>query len=930
MLLGFAHGQALYAQDIVAAEDETLQEVVVTGSRLARRDFTSPSPIATVGREALLTTGQPTLESALNRLPQVTPDFDRTANNPGDGTARVNLRNLGSNRTLVLLDGRRLMPSGVGNAVDVNNISQMLIERVEVITGGATTVYGSDAVAGVVNFITRRDFDGLQIDLSGYTTGEGDSQTVDAGLAWGTDFAGERGHVVLFGGYLDREATFADERGITAVAYADPWDGSPLVERLSAFTPDGVILFPPVDLGSGPGPVRFTPSGLPVPYVEAADGYNFAPDNYLQVPLERVSAGLVLDYGLSDSLEAYAQLTWADNRSRQTLAPVPVGDAYLTNWDSPVLTPEARALFRDSLIPFAAPGLPPNLVGYALGRRLKELGPRIIENEFDYTRVVAGLRGKLAAGWDFDLWTIYARNEQRYRFTNDASASRLQQALLVNPLTGECYVPSGGCVPADVFGAGRLSPAAVEFLRLDPFVNESVRDQSVVSGYVRGAPFTLPAGDAELALGFAWRRDDGRLGVDEGLFAGDSLGYLPRAGVDGEESVAEVYAEALLPLATGRPGLERLDLELGARYSDYDNAGSATTWKAGLQWQPVPELRLRTMFQRSVRAPNLFEAFQEQGSRTGVYVFDAPSDDPCSAAADPVANGLREACIATGLPADQVGVFEATPGYPVTFLFGGNPSLEPEEADSFTAGVVFSSEAFDGWRLAVDYFDIEIEDTIGPLDATLVCFDPLNEGNLFCDNFTRDPDDYNISGVDEPYVNRGLLTSRGLDTRVGYQAGAVSVDVLWTHMLETAVQQYPGGREWDCAGRFGWPCTGAIDGATYPTNRVTTFVGYAVGELGIDLTWRWIGSTDNAAPLASSLRGVDDPVLVTADTGDRHYLDLGVSYDFTDALTARLVVANLNDMSPPMMADAVNSNNTDTAMYDVFGRSYSLRISWRL
>ncbi|MEJ2604342.1 MAG: TonB-dependent receptor [Gammaproteobacteria bacterium] len=933
----------LQAQERTDSGDErNIEEIVVTGSRIPRRDFVSPSPIATIEREALMTTGQPTLEGALNRMPQVTPDFDRTSNNPGDGTARVNLRNFGSNRTLVMLNGRRLMPSGVGNSVDVNNVPQMLIERVEVITGGATTVYGSDAAAGVVNFVTRRDFDGLELDLSGYRTAEGDSDTWDINAAWGTGFADDRGHVTLFGGWLERDATFAGARDFTSVQYFDPLDGSPLVERGSAQTPDGVILFPPVDLGSGPGPIRFTPEGLPVPFADPDDRYNFAPSNYLQIPIERLSAGLLLDYELGAALEAYAELTWTNNRSRQTLAPVPVAAGFLTNWDSPVLTPEARAVFRDQFLPIPQPGLPPNTVAYALGRRLVELGPRIIENDFDYTRLVAGLRGDIAAGWEFDVWAIHTRNEQRYRFTNDASASRLQQALFVDPATGGCYDPSGGCVPADVFGAGRLSDAAVAFIRLDPFENESVRDQTVVNGFVRGTPFRMPAGGVDVVLGATWRRDEGRLSVDPGLYEGDSLGYFPQAGVDGAESVSELYAEALVPLAADRPGLEILNLELGARYSEYEEAGSATTWKAGAEWQPVADVRFRTMFQRSVRAPNLSEAFQEQGRLQGVYVFELPSEDPCSASAQPVANGRRDACIATGVPADQIGVFEATPGYPVEFLFGGNPALEPEVADSLTVGVVLSPRAFPDWQVAVDYFDIEIEDTIGELDATLVCFDTMNTGNLFCDNFTRDPGNFNVVRVDEPYVNRGLLRSRGVDTQVSYRTALpaalalpggsadLSVSLLWTHMLETTVQQFPGGEAWDCAGRYGWPCIDAIDGATYPTDRVTTFVGYRSGDLGVDVTWRYIGNVDIAAvPLGASLLGIEDPMPVNTGTGARHYVDLGVSYDFTDGLTARLVIANLNDMSPPMMANAVVSNNTDTAMYDIFGRSYSLGISYR-
>lgn len=245
-------------------DDETVEEIVVTGSRLTRRDFSSPSPIVTIDREALAASGQATLEETLNQMPQVAPDFGRTSNNPGDGTARINLRGLGAGRTLVLLNGRRLAPSGIGGAVDVNNLPKALVERVEVTTGGATTVYGSDALAGVVNFITRNDFDGFGVDTSTYVTEAGDSNIFDINVTYGHNFANGRGNLTLYGGYYDREPTFASERAFTRVTIADTFEGS-VVETGSSVIPAGNVFFPQVDLGN--------PSAASRSYFDLGIGY---------------------------------------------------------------------------------------------------------------------------------------------------------------------------------------------------------------------------------------------------------------------------------------------------------------------------------------------------------------------------------------------------------------------------------------------------------------------------------------------------------------------------------------------------------------------------------------------------------------------------------------------------------------------------------
>lgn len=919
---------ALAQQD--STGDDAIEEIVVTGSRIKRRDFTSPSPITSIDRQMLQFSGQPTLEEALNQMPQVQPDFGRTSNNPGDGTSRLNLRGLGSERTLVMLNGRRLAPSGVGSSIDVNNLPQALIERVEIITGGASTVYGSDAIAGVVNFITRDDVEGLSLDASTYTTEDGDSESSDINILYGRDFAGGSGNVRIFAGALDRKASFAADRRISRVPLFDNGEGA-LEESGSFTTPSGVVFAPEVDLGNGPVFIRFDPSGNPVEFIDPDDRYNFAPVNYLQTPLRRYSGGLFLNYDINNRIETYVELTYTENEARQNLAPVPATSFYVINPDNPVLTPQTQQIAAGQFFPDG-----PNLVGFVLSRRLLEVGPRIIENQHEYSRIATGLRGEINENWDFDVWLTYTDVDERELLLNDASGSRIQQGLLVDPVTNQCFDPSNGCVPVNLFGEGNLSPEGAAFIRLAPLVNATNRTQKLLSGFVRGTPLDTWAGPVDTAFGVEWRKDEGQFVADDALFTGDGLGYRGQSGISGSEEVIEAYGEAIVPLLQDIAMAKSVSLELGARYSKYNNAGEVDSYKIGGEWLINDSVRLRTMHQRSVRAPNLAEAFEEQFVEAGFFTQSFP--DPCSASSNPVASGNAEKCILQGIPANQIGVFEASI-FPTNFVNGGNPALVPEEAETFTLGVVLSPDALPNWQIAIDYFDLEVNDTIGDIEPAVICFDLANTTNLFCSNLSRDPVTLNVNRVFQPTSNRGISTASGIDTQINFEtelpgwmaigAGVADLDVslVWTHMLDKSVQENPVATVLDCNGKFGWPCNQDVSGETFPVNRMTTNVRYSSGKLDVHLTWRWIDGTDNAAPLGFAAFGLPDPLLQIPSIGSKSYFDLGFGFEFTEHIAARLNIANLLDRDPPLMADAAFANNTDMRLYDIFGRSYYLALS---
>jgi outer membrane receptor protein involved in Fe transport len=920
-----AVSQAVAQESGSSTASEAVEEIVVTGSRLPRRDFNAVSPIATIDDETLSLSGQATLEESLNQMPQVAPDFGRVSNNPGGGgSATVNLRGLGADRTLVLLNGRRIAPSGAGSAVDVNSLPQALIERVEIITGGATTVYGADAVAGVVNFIIRDDFEGIALDTSVYTTEAGDSNMFDINLTWGRNFADGRGNVTLYGGYYDREETFAYQREFTSQTLVDNWDGT-VSPGGSSTVPEGIVQAPRHDFGDGvPERITFDSDGNPLPFDFSTDFYNYAPGNYLQIPLERSLVGAMFKYEFSDRAEFYAEGSYAINDAVQNLAPIPANGFFSINTDNPALTPEMQQIAADEWFP-----LGPGIVGAALGRRMVELGSRTITANKEYARVVLGLRGDLGETWKYDAWYTWSDGQEEEFLLNDASSSRLQQGLLVDPVTGQCFDPSGGCEPVNLFGAGNLSEAAIAFIRTDPYMNETTRNQQVLSAYIRGAPFSWWAGPVNLAFGAEYRTDEGDFTADPALSLDDQLGYRASASIVGKESVAELYAEAAIPLAEGAAWAEYLGLELGARISEYDNAGRVETWKVGGEWQlPVP-VRFRTMFQRSVRAPNLQEAFTEQGVEQGTFVGGSSDNDPCSAANDPIGSGLADACVASGLPASEVGTWTATFGYPTDFVFGGNPAVKPESADTFTAGFVFDLDVLRGMQLSVDYFSLEVEDTIGELDVSVACYDVANSANLFCDNIDRNVANYNVERVYEPYINRGLFTVSGVDTQLSLETDIdLSVNMVWTHTFENSTQETEFGTVIDCVGTFGWPCIFSRWTATYPENRVNVTLDWYKGDFSTRLAWRWIEGTENGLIQHGETFGLSGLDYGITEVSDKSYLDLSFGYRFNDNIAGRFVIANITETSPPLMADYIfGNNNTDAKVYDLFGRAYTLSFS---
>ena len=920
-----------------AAEEDTVEEIVVTGSRIKRRDFASPSPIATLDEDAITASGQFTLEETLNRMPQVVPDYNRAANSPGDGTARINLRGFGAGRTLVLLNGRRVAPSGVGSSVDLHNIPQSLIDRVEIITGGASTVYGSDAIAGVVNFITRSDFSGLAIDAGYTSSAENDARAGDLNLSWGHNFG--RGNFTFYGGVHERESLYASARPLTRHVVRNDDETGTLSRGGSFATPSGLIFVPGFDYGTGGSSIpTFDANGLHREFVDPDDRYNYAPANYLQTPLTRYHGGLFATLEIGGGYELYVESQLTRTESAFEYAPVPALDFFVINTDNPVLEADTRQFLIDNYT------IAPGFAGFFGARRLSEIGSRMVDVERQYWRSVVGIRGDLDGTWDIDGWITYTDAEEKALFGNDGSASRFLQGLLVDPATGQCFDPSNGCVAVDMFGPGRISAEAADYLRITNMQNDTERVQKLAAVVVTGAPWDTWAGPLDLAFGLEWRSDEASFKADDVLFTGDTLGFSGQAPVDGTESVVEVYGETVVPLLNGVRFAENLQLELGLRYSEYDLAGGVWTYKLGGDWQINDSVRLRSMHQKSVRAPNNIELFEEQYSESGIFIGDNSSRDPCSASNNPASLGYAEKCIIQGLPAGQVGTFEAST-VPVDFVQGGNPELVPEEATTWTVGVVLTPQFMQNWNFTVDYYQMEVTDSIGGIDAMAICFDPSNSSHLFCENIRRDVNaGGNIVEFYEPVSNRGLIATRGIDTQIDFLAdlpaawslwsasAQLNFNVYWTHALENQWQLNPVTEVIECNGFFGFFCSEGVTigvGATLPENRVTSRFSYIADRYSITLSSRWIDGSNSAALMEAEFYGWDEPLLAIPSIGSKHYLDLGVTWMATDALSLRIGVTNLTDTDAPMMAEQGPQYNTDTLLYDIYGRSFYLSLSAR-
>lgn len=908
--------------------DEGLEEVVVTGSRIPRPDLVANSPVTVVGAEEFELAATVETESILNTLPQIVPSFGATTNNPGTGTATVDLRNLGPVRTLVMMNGRRIVGSGTNGVVDINNIPPALIERVDVATGGASAVYGSDAMSGVVNFILKDDFEGIQLSAQYGSTQETDSDRANIDFTWGANSADGRGNAVVYANYFRREQTLAGERDFARIELDENTDanGNPILSpggssripqgRFSGPSFTGLIDVNGDEIGSSGFFVNA--AGAPDDYTSPEDTFNFAPFNNLQLPLERWTTTALGSYELAPSVQAFGEFTFANNRVNRTLAPTPYNESGVDiDLANPLIPAATLALLQQADIDGDG------IVTGGISRRMLEAGSRVSVDSRNLWRFVTGLKGE-ARGWDWEVYHNFGRNENAQRQDGNIVLSKFQEGLLVDPANPtQCASGNPACVVINPFGEGAFTPEMVNWVRAAASNITNV-EQRTFAGNIAGAPFELPAGRVGVAFGIEHREEAAEFLPDTFLASGDVDGFNAGLPTQGEYDVTEFYGEAVVPLLSGKRFAEYLGLELGYRYSDYSNVGGVNTYKFGGEWNPIPSLKLRGLFQRAVRAPNILELFQ--GSSNSF----PGGEDFCNAGADRTAE--EEAfCVELGVPQNVLATFEQ-PDDQIEVLLSGNPALDVESSDTWSMGFVYQPERFEGLTITMDYYSIEIEDAIstfgGGLQSTIdACNQNLSLGNVFCQPLTARNDAGELEFVPLPNQNIANLATDGLDLSLGYgmdlgRGRDLDLSMAATFVFANEQQSSPVTDVVDCAGSVGVRGT---CGNADPELRLVGRATYTQGKLRGSLRYRYVGEVDNELIAL----GTAANTLAVTNVDAEHYVDMGLTYNYSDELDLFVNIDNLFDNDPPTLADAGGQFNTDASVYDVLGRRFTFGVRSR-
>jgi outer membrane receptor protein involved in Fe transport len=975
-LLGAALIAGSAAAQTAPAAGAQVSEVVVTGTRIPSPNLTSVSPVTAIGSAEVKAQGVTRVEDLVNTLPQAFAAQAATISNASTGTATVNLRGLGSARSLVLIDGRRLMPGDTGAPyADLNFVPTPLVERVDVLTGGASATYGADAVAGVVNFIMLKNFEGVRIDAqaSEYQHNQGNSV---AAIVAAKQAAAAATNPVLATGYKLPADNIYDGRSqqVSLILGVNAPDGKGNIEAYASYRHDDPILeadrdFSTCTLNSGSvftcgGSGTAFPARVGTQIVDPTgpgntfrtrtgnDLYNFGPTNYYLRPDDRYSLGAFAHYEIAPWAQAYADVMFMDDRSVAQIAPGGIfAGTFSINCANPLLSAQERGLMPAT----AATGggtcasNPAGTFTGTVARRNIEGGTRDTDNRHEDYRIVTGLRGDLGDAWSYDGYLQYGAVAQRAINTGFFRTTAIQNALNVVSVNGvpTCASVVNGtdpkCVPYNIFQLGGVTPAALNYLQTPSFnqgnTTELVADLSVtgkLGGYGVKSPWATEG--VGVAFGSEYRREH----LD---FAADfvsSSGALNGAGgaappVNGSFDVYELFGEARVPVVEDMPWAKRIQLELGYRYSDYSTAGTTNTYKIAGDWEVISGLRLRGGYNRAVRAPNVTELFSPQN-----VALDG-TNDPCAGLT--ASNPLVAQCSkAFNLTTAQVLAIEKNPAPQYNGKFGGNPNLAPEIADTYTAGFVYQPDFIPGLNLSVDYFDIKVAKEIGTIGADVTigrCVATLNP--FFCNLVHRDAqgslwlstDGY----VTDTTLNTGGLKTDGVDFNAGYRTdlatfgldnwGGVNVSFVGTWLAHLKQESLPGDPFYDCAGLYGSKC-GVPAPKWRHKLRVTWTTPWSYGEwmknLAVSAQWRYFKSVSlDAYSTDPQLNNPGVQYATDKVLGSRSYLDLSATFTVRDNLNFRVGVNNVFDSDPPLNG-ASNcptgpcNGNTWPAVYDALGR----------
>ncbi|MDI9249743.1 TonB-dependent receptor [Stenotrophomonas sp. RS-48] len=870
------------------AKARTLDTVQVTGSHIKRAQLSGVGPVSVVDAEAIERSGATSVETLLQRLP-ASAGFAGSQSNAywaenGYGTTQVNLRGLGINRTLVLLNGRRIVNGGTGanSSVDLNVIPVSLIERVEVLKDGASAIYGADAVAGVVNIITKQGFEGAEAVVRYGQTSQGDGEETSVDVSWGV--SSERGSLMAAVSYFDSGAVNMASRAPCGLIESDGrlvCSGSSSTIGGRALLADGRrVNFNQVPGGDG---------DFYEPYSAAKHNYNGNPTLNAVNPIERLSLSVFGDSQLNDSTRAFIEAMYTNRQSRQ------------------LATSGGLGVYRPINI---AADHPTNPTGQDLllqRRRLEEAGPRHFFQETDTYRVVAGLKGQFGTSWDWSVAFNWGRNTGVDGSDNVANLDRVDQTLD----RSLCSTAPGAAIPCgDYLGYGDLSRDVLDYI-LYTSRDTGGNEQKSFTANLSGQIFELPAGWVGFAAGVEVRRERGWRDPDPltVLGIGNTNQQDPIAG---RYTAKEAYMELAVPLLQDAVIADSLYLNLAGRVSDYDLFGRDFNYKAGLDWQVSSSLKLRSTYATAFRIPNIPELFG------GVSEGNLTTTDPCSGWSGlPASSIVRANCQADGVPAGYV-----QPGNTILTTSGGNADLEPEDATSFTAGVVWTPTFAPGLTLTLDYYRIRIENAIQRIAGSTklaICYNTPSLAHPFCDasNFTRDPRTGEVNYLSSQPVNTADEQVSGYDLGALYEFkpwgmdASINADISYLQRYD--VRPYAGAEVITYAGRI----TGGR--GSYAKWRGLMSMNASRGQWSGTWTTQYIGRADDI----NAARG---------DIGDHapsvFYHNLQLRYAVSKALDVALGVDNVFDRSAPFIQSYTDAN-TDTMTYDLLGRRWYARIGYR-
>lgn len=977
-------------------EDVELETVVITGTRISSPNMTSTSPVLTVSDDDIRVGGRMDVTDFLNQLPQINSNSlgqDLGNRTPGltsaGGVATADLRGLGPNRTLVLVDGRRL---GTGSpqtviqspAPDLDQIPAALIQRVDVVTGGASAVYGSDAIAGVVNFILKRDFEGFQVDaqyggnwhdndnnnarriLDGtgfdFPSGSGwDGRTVNVNITAGANILEGRGNVTGFLGYLNMHPVDGSKRDYSAcqmfyTAALDDMEcgGS---GNSNFFSPTNPLTNPGGQVFSVLGDqfiVRGTAETVP-PAV-----FNTQPYIFMQRQNERFNAGFISSFEVNPAVRPYAELSFMNDRTHQEVAATALfrgsnvlSDTgnYLVNCSNPLLSEQQRALMCTPA-EIAADTLAPGSVSadVDIGRRNVEGGPRQYEFEHTNYRFVLGSKGRISEGWNYDTYGQYYYTNFSNFNGADFAFDKITNALQVT--TDEDGLPvcvsGGACVPYNIFQDGAVTEEALGYLNtpgtaagnteLTTFHVDFTGDLGVM-----GLAFPSASEGIGVNIGYEYREEHVLYRPDAAFIAGLIVGLGGAyPALDAKQSVHEGFAEVRVPIVQGRPGIHDLVFDAGYRYSDYSTAGGVDTYKFELQYAPIPDLRFRASYNRAIRAPSISELFNPE--LVGKISF---GEDPCAPSEeDGSLAATFEQCARTGVTQaqyDNRSIPQGTAGQ-LTQLQSGNPDLSPERGDTYTLGVTWRPQAFPQFTGSLDYYRIDMKDLISTLDATIIMSNCLDTGDpIYCSQLVRHPITGTLNGASvesggyivQSNVNIGAAKMEGIDVQAGYRfelggLGGLTLALNGAYMLKNDTTPLPDGGSYDCTGLFGATCQ-----TVNPEWRHSLRGTWAFPQnFAVTLTWRYMSrvnmdNNDSNPLLQNSVLGA--PAIFRASIPAYNYVDLSGAWDVTDKLQLRAGINNVLDRDPPLApTEVIGGGSPNTyEFYDGLGRQVFLALTAR-